>query len=78
MIKGHIYQIIRFITKNNDLDINCFELEKLGIDSSNMMLLIEKIERDFKISLQLNSEYRGITTIEILCNLIEIEIYSKW
>ena len=78
IIKEHIYHIIKFITENDNLDSKCVDLKKLGIDSSNMSLLIKRIEDDFEISLQLNNEYTGITTIEILCNLIEIEIYSKW
>ena len=78
IIKEHIYRIIKVLTGNDKLDTNCVNLKKLGIDLSNMSLLIERIEDDFEISLQLNNEYTGITTIEILCNLIEIEIYSKW
>lgn len=78
IIKEHIYRIIKVLTGNDKLDTNCINLKKLGINSSNMSLLIEKIENDFEISLQLDNAYTGVTTIEILCNLIEIEIYSKW
>ncbi len=78
IIKDRIYYLIQKITENNALDKQCEYLARLGVNHTKLHTLILEIEKDFDISLELQEDYTGITTIDILCNLIEIEIYSKW
>lgn len=78
IIKDRIYYLISKINGDKNIDKHCDELSKLGINSSKLHILILAIEKEFDISLELHEDYKGITTLDILCNLIEVEIYSKW
>lgn len=78
IIKDRIYYLIRKITGAKNVDKQCQILLRLGINNIKLHSLILAIEKEFDISLELQKNYEGITTIDILCNLVEIEIYSKW